>query len=148
MKKLTLLFCCLMSLLFLNCRVEGDSERVTYQIFNETDEQVSILFYTTDTNTDKIFSYSFEIDGKGVLAESIQTFDPSGGGGGSDIPAIIWEANFAEIIFNNERVEEHNEVSPARSIFSLTYESIDGKQVYIINENNLNNAIPCNGSCN
>jgi hypothetical protein len=144
MKNITILLVCIGTLQFLGCRVEADSEEILYQIVNATEHQVSIFFYTIE-GLEKVFSYSATIEGKGLLVERIIDYDPRGGG--RSFPSEIFEANFAEVVFDNERIEEHNQLEPVRSLFSLTFENVNGVQIYMINEENFNNAILCDGAC-
>jgi hypothetical protein len=144
MKKVSILFIFLLTFQLSGCRVEANNEEILFRIINATENSVEILFFNREEGTEKVFLYSAEVDGEGLLIEINHEVDVMGG---STLPSAVFQANSAELIFNNTRIEEHNEGEPLRSIFGLNFESVDGARVYTITEENFNNATPCDGPC-
>ncbi|MEP3383137.1 MAG: hypothetical protein ABJN84_01115, partial [Flavobacteriaceae bacterium] len=123
-----------------------------YKIINGTVEQVTLLFYDTQGDkTELVLSES--LNGEGLIVErTLETYMRD-----QNNPTIAFKADSVSVIFNNERVESHHESFPKnpssfpnRSMTSSgAYEIKDFRYfTYTITQENYDNAIPCDGSCN
>lgn len=133
-----------------NCRVEADDEEIQYNIENSLTERVDIKLYVIDDEGNKMLSNEFTIDGEGILAMGKVSTD----NGFNPGVTAAFKFNFAELIFNNTRLEEHfldpvaSFVPAGRSMVdSGAYLNNNGVATYTINQTNFDNAIPCDGPC-
>jgi|SRR6056297_3220649 len=115
-----------------------------YQIENGLDFPIALRFYrnglpSTETTTV-------------ILEDPGDTYKKSGETLGSNTtPFDVFSADSILIVFDGKRIQGHNLFEPKG--FSLLnqqdYQSMgNNKFLYLINQKNYNNAIPCDGPCN
>ncbi|MEP4743368.1 MAG: hypothetical protein ABJX94_01575 [Flavobacteriaceae bacterium] len=127
----------------LSCTDVGTLGR-TYSIVNGTEEQVSLLFYDTQGDKPELV-LSESLNGEGLIVErTLETYMRD-----QNTPEIAFKADSVSVIFNNERAEAHYQLIPDRSIILGDYEVKSNISfIYTITQENYDNAIPCDGSCN
>ena len=141
--------CCILLMLIFttnNCRTESESEEtVRFSIENKTNSTVSIFIYSLNDSGERSLIYDKTSNGPGTIWErNIVIMDNEA------IPVNVITGDLAVLVFDNSRREEHTMEMPERTMFN-TFVSFSGSgnnSVYSINEENFNNAVPCDGPCN
>jgi hypothetical protein len=117
----------------------------SYKIINGTTHAVELRFYKGSIASDeRNFVFKAATDGEGlVLERTLKTFALE-----TNSPIEAFKADSIALVFNKERVEGHKLFVPAGNSMLFDYERNGEQFTYTITEENYNNAIPCDGSCN
>ncbi len=130
----------------LGCRTESDGHtRVNFQIVNGTPLKGVLLFFEPRSDGVEVLSFQATIQGEGLIIERDFVFSLGG-----ISPTEAFESSLAKVIFNDERVEKHQDirVPQGRSIFDQgSYKKVGANMVYTITQENLDHAVPCDGPC-
>ena len=136
-RKLYLLFIFVLSV---SCTVES-REFAEYIITNDLERSVELRFYRGGDliNDSPIVS----IDGKGEIIRKSKTDFARVS------PFHVFGTDSISIIFNNERAEQHILFDSLSILNQESYQGLGkGLYEYTITQENYDNAIPCDGTCN
>lgn len=130
---------------FTSCTNSGTYEG-RYIIENQTDKRVELRFYSHRDGPNATLALTRNSDGPGVLYdESKKLYSPLD----RETPEIVYGADSIVILFDNQHVQTHFGFIPIYN--SLTffgdYKSEGNIKRYVITNQNFEEAIPCDGTC-
>lgn len=132
--------------IFVSCTDRGDYKN-RYIIENATERTVKIKFYKRQRVGKPNLVFTKVIAGSGVLYDKIKNLD---GVTDTKSPEDVFGADSLAVIFDGEKFQPHYSGLPFGNslAFFIDYIQDGDANLYIITEENYQNAMECDGGCN